>query len=167
MIRAAVITISDSVVQGVREDLSGPALKHRVESLGWEVVAQETAPDERPRIAALLRELADRRGVSLILTAGGTGVAARDVTPEATRDIAGREIPGLAEQMRAEGLKHTPFAILSRGLAVTRGGTLIVNLPGSPKGAIESFDAIAHLIPHVVDLLEGRTEHAAPTPARN
>ena len=167
MIRAAVITISDSVAEGVREDLSGPALKHRIESLGWEVVTQETAPDERPRIAALLRELADRGGVSLILTTGGTGVAMRDVTPEATRDAADREIPGFGEQMRAEGLKYTPFAILSRGIAATRGGTLIINLPGSPKGAIESFDAVAHLIPHVVDLLEGRTGHAAPTPARN
>jgi molybdenum cofactor synthesis domain-containing protein len=103
--------------------------------------------------------LADSGEVAVILTTGGTGVAPRDVTPEATRGVIEREIPGLGELMRAEGLKFTPTAVLSRGLAGVRGQTLIVNLPGSPKGALESFDAIAKLVPHIVDLLEGRTSH--------
>ena len=110
-------------------------------------------------IAAVLGRLADSGEVAVILTTGGTGVALRDVTPEATRGVIEREIPGLGELMRAEGLKFTPTAVLSRGMAGIRGRTLIVNLPGSPKGAVESFDAIAKLVPHIVDLLEGRTSH--------
>lgn len=159
MIRVAVITISDSVVAGTRVDRSGADLRARVESLGWLLRAQETVADERVEIAALLARLADSGRVSVILTTGGTGVALRDVTPEATRDVVEREVPGLAELMRSEGHKVTPFAVLSRAVAGTRGTCLIVNLPGSPKGAVESFDAIAQLIPHVVNLLEGRTGH--------
>ncbi|MGD0437628.1 MAG: MogA/MoaB family molybdenum cofactor biosynthesis protein [Bryobacteraceae bacterium] len=160
MIRAAVITISDSVVAGTREDRSGLKLRERVESLGWVVEAPQVVADERGQIAALLRSLADSGRVSVILTTGGTGVALRDVTPEATRDVLEREVPGLGELMRSEGYKATPFAVLSRAAAGTRGRCLIVNLPGSPKGAVESFDAIAKLVPHIVDLLEGRTGHA-------
>jgi molybdopterin adenylyltransferase len=159
MIRTAVVTISDSVARGTREDRSGPALRQRAEQLGWQVAGIEVVEDDREAIAHLLADLSDRRSVSLILTTGGTGVAQRDVTPEATREVVEREIPGLAELMRAEGRRFTPRAVLSRGIAGTRGRTLIVNLPGSPKGAMESFDAVAELAPHIIDLLEGRTEH--------
>ena len=160
MIRAAVITVSDSVVAGTREDRSGAKLRERAESLGWTVEASELVADEADQIANLLCRWADSGQVSVILTTGGTGVALRDVTPEATRGVLEREIPGMAELMRMEGCKSTPFAVLSRGLAGVRGRCLIVNLPGSPKGAVESLDAIAKLIPHVNDLLEGRTSHA-------
>lgn len=160
MIRAAVVTVSDSAVAGTREDRSGPALRDRAQALGWTVSAMELAPDECDQIAATLRRLADSGEVAVILTTGGTGVALRDVTPEATRSVIEREIPGLGELMRSEGLKFTPKAVLSRALAGVRGRTLIVNVPGSPKGAVQSLDAIASLIPHIVDLLEGRTEHS-------
>ena len=159
MIRVAILTISDGVSRGTREDRSGPKLQERAESLGWTVKGIEVIPDERDQIAKRLKTLADANEVSLILTTGGTGVALRDVTPEATRDVIDREIPGMGEQMRAEGRKATPMAALSRGMAGTRGKVLIVNLPGSPKGAVESLDAISKLVPHVVDLIEGRTEH--------
>lgn len=159
MIRVAIVTVSDSAVAGTREDLSGPALRDRIEALGWRVAAMELVPDEREQIAALLRRLADSGDVAVILTTGGTGVALRDVTPEATRSVIDREVPGLGELMRSEGRKSTPKAVLSRATAGTRARTLIVNVPGSPKGAVESFDAIATLIPHIVDLLEGRTAH--------
>jgi molybdopterin adenylyltransferase len=159
MITVAVVTVSDSAVAGTREDRSGPAIRDRVLALGWVVSAKELVSDESEQIAATLRRLADSGESSVILTTGGTGVALRDITPEATRGVIEREIPGLGELMRAEGLKHTPTAVLSRGMAGLRGRTLIVNLPGSPKGAVQSFDAIAKLIPHIVDLLEGRTNH--------
>ena len=160
MIRVAVVTVSDSAVAGTREDRSGPAVRGRVESFGWTVSGIHLVPDESDQIADTLRRLADSGEVSVVLTTGGTGVALRDVTPEATRGVIEREIPGLGELMRSEGLKFTPKAVLSRALAGVRGRTLIVNLPGSPKGAVESFDAIANLVPHVLDLLEGRTSHA-------
>ena len=158
MIQVAIVTISDSATLGTREDRSGPKLRERVEALGWTVGAQKLVPDESERISNVLIGLASG-GVNLILTTGGTGVAARDVTPEATRAVIDREIPGLSEVMRTEGRKFTPRAVLSRGVCGTRGRTLIVNLPGSPKGAVQSLDAIADLIPHVVDLLAGRTSH--------
>ena len=160
MIGIAIVTVSDSAVAGTRADRSGPMLRERAEALGFTVRAQELVPDERGRIADLLRRLADSAAAPVILTTGGTGVAPRDVTPEATRDVIDREIPGLAELMRSEGRKTTPFASLSRAVAGVRGRSLIVNLPGSPKGAVESFDSIAKLIPHIVDLIEGRTGHA-------
>jgi molybdenum cofactor synthesis domain-containing protein len=164
MITVAVITVSDSVLAGTRQDLSGPAVRERVESYGWTVSAVQLVADESLQIAEAMRNLANSGEVSVVLTTGGTGVALRDVTPEATRSVIEREIPGLGELMRSEGRKFTSKAVLSRALAGVRGRTLIVNLPGSPKGAVESLDAIAKLIPHVVDLLEGRTAHDSDVP---
>lgn len=162
MIRAAVLTISDSAHAGTRDDLSGPAVKRRLEEIGWQVAVLEVLPDENEIIAARLTALADGSRISAIFTTGGTGVAARDVTPEATRSIIEKEIPGLGEVMRAHGRNSTPLAVLSRGIAGTRGKALIVNLPGSPRGALESLDAIVELVPHVVALLCGETEHGVP-----
>jgi molybdenum cofactor synthesis domain-containing protein len=160
MIQVAILTVSDSAANGTREDRSGPKLRERAEELGWVVCNYQIVPDEADEISSVLRRLADSGDVAVILTTGGTGVALRDVTPEATRTVIEREVPGLSEVMRSEGRKITPFAALARGLAGVRGRSLIVNLPGSPKGAVESLDAIVNLIPHVVDLLEGRTAHA-------
>jgi molybdenum cofactor synthesis domain-containing protein len=161
MIRTAVVTVSDSTFAGIREDKSGPALETRLAELGWTIASRHLVPDETAQISSLLSELIHARTVDVILTTGGTGLAQRDVTPEATRAVSNREIPGFGERMRAEGLKSTKFAPLSRSTAFTAGTTLILNLPGSPRGAVESLDAVAALIPHVVDLLHGRTEHKA------
>jgi molybdopterin adenylyltransferase len=161
MIEAAVLTISDSAAGGRRADRSGPAVRDRLEQLGWRVAIVDVLPDEVMGISDRLRALADGGAVSAIFTTGGTGVALRDVTPEATRAVIDREIPGLGELMRARGLRATPMAVLSRAVAGTRGKVLIVNLPGSPKGAVESLDAIVEVVPHVLDLLRGHTEHAA------
>ena len=161
MIKAAVITVSDSVSAGKRTDRSGPAVRERLEELGWSVPVVEVVPDEVDEIGSRLAVLADHGQVAAIFTTGGTGVALRDVTPEATRAILDREIPGLGEMMRARGREATPLAALSRAVAGTRGKVLIVNLPGSPKGALESLDAIVEVVPHVLDLLRGQTEHAA------
>jgi molybdopterin adenylyltransferase len=156
MIRVAILTVSDSCVNGTRQDLSGPALAAAVAELGWIVVETALAPDEIPAILAALEKITS---ADLILTTGGTGVAARDVTPEATLQFSSREISGIGEVMRAEGRKSTKFAALSRGIAVTRGAILVLNLPGSPRGAVESLRAVSDLIPHVIDLIQGRTEH--------
>jgi molybdenum cofactor synthesis domain-containing protein len=160
MINAAVVTISDSVAGGTRADKSGPAVRERLEQLGWKVSVMETIADEVEEISRRLATLADGGQVAAIFTTGGTGLAARDVTPEATRAVLEREIPGFGELMRLRGRESTPLAALSRSTAGTRGRVLIVNLPGSPKGAIESLDAIVELAPHVLDLLQGHTEHA-------
>lgn len=161
MIHAAVLTISDSASAGTRADVSGPALRGRLEQLGWSVTVMEVLPDEAAEISTRLATLADGGQLAAIFTTGGTGVALRDVTPEATRAVIDREIPGLPELMRAKGRQSTPRAVLSRAVAGTRGRVLIVNLPGSPKGAIECLDAIVELVPHVLELLRGQTEHAA------
>jgi molybdopterin adenylyltransferase len=161
MIQAAVLTISDSVHAGTRTDQSGPAVRERLERLGWSVSVLEVLPDECETISKRLAELADGNQVSAIFTTGGTGVAARDVTPEATRAVLDRDIPGLAEQMRGRGRESTPLAILSRGVSGTRGRVLVANLPGSPRGAVESLDAIADVLPHLLELLRGHTSHAA------
>jgi molybdopterin adenylyltransferase len=153
--RVSVLTMSDSVSSGKSVDRSGPAVAARCEELGWKVTFTEVLPDDREAIEAALKRVADAGEADLILTTGGTGLGPRDVTPEATQAAADRLIPGFAEKMRAEGLKKTPRAILSRGVAGIRGTTMIVNLPGSPAGAVDSLNAVADLLPHAIDIVHG------------
>ena len=157
-IRVGILTVSDAGSRGERVDTSGAAVRELMEGTGATVARYAVVPDERNRIASTLREWCDG-GVDLLLTTGGTGLAARDVTPEATLDVAERLAPGIAEAMRAAGMRSTPMAMLSRAVAVVRGSTLIVNLPGSEKGARESLAAIIDVLPHAVQLLRGDTEH--------
>jgi molybdenum cofactor synthesis domain-containing protein len=159
VIRALVLTISDGVHAGTRIDRSGPAVVDRLRARGYEISGVEVLPDERERIAARLREIAAQCQADIVVSTGGTGIAPRDVTPEAVRDAIDRELPGFGEAMRASGRIHTPLASLSRSLAGAVNRSLIVALPGSPKGALESLDAILELVPHVHDLLNGRTTH--------
>jgi molybdopterin adenylyltransferase len=161
-IRVAVLTISDGVHVGTRVDQSGPALVERLRAAGFTVADSEIVPDEREQIAAWLRNVTRSQLADVVFTTGGTGIAPRDVTPEAVRDVIDREVPGFGEVMRQAGQAFTPLASLSRGLAGVSGSTLIVTLPGSPKGALESLGAILELVPHVHDLLNGRTAHEAP-----
>ena len=153
--RVAVLTISDTVSRNEREDLSGPAVVAFCRGLQWEIVTTAQVSDDLERIQKQLCELADSGRLDLILTTGGTGISPRDNAPEATQAIADRVIPGIAEEMRRKGLEKTPTAVLSRAVAVSRGKALILNLPGSPKGATESLEAIAHLLPHAVHVLHG------------
>ncbi len=152
-IRAVVLTISDSGARGKRQDLSGPEVVAALVALKAEIVATEIIPDEREQIASRLRHYADLEQANLIVTTGGTGLAMRDVTPEATRDVIDREAPGLAEVMRAESNKITPLAALSRAVCGTRGRTLIINLPGSVRGARENLAVVVRLLPHAIGLL--------------
>jgi molybdenum cofactor synthesis domain-containing protein len=157
--KAAVLTVSDGVCAGTRVDKSGPALVERLRAAGYTVSDPEVLPDERDQIAAWLRAVTHNHLADVIFTTGGTGVAPRDITPEAVRDVMEREIPGFGELMRQSGRASTPTASLSRGLAGVAGNVLIVTLPGSPRGALESLGAILELVPHVHDLLNGRTAH--------
>lgn len=157
--RAAVLTVSDRSAAGEREDTSGPLVARLLEEAGWEVSERRVVPDEEQAIAAALTELAGN-GIPLILTTGGTGLAPRDVTPDATRSVAEREVPGIAEALRASGLAETPHAMLSRGVAAVRGRTLIVNLPGSPRGAESGVRALAPVLAHAVALIADETSRS-------
>lgn len=153
--RISIATISDSVSSGKSEDRSGPALVARCRELGWRVVATTVLADDRPAIEEFLKMAADSNDADVVLTTGGTGLGPRDVTPEATLAVADRLIPGFAEHMRSEGLRKTSRAILSRAAAGMRRNAIIINLPGSPRGAVESLDAVAELLPHAVAVLHG------------
>jgi molybdopterin adenylyltransferase len=154
---AAVLTISDRSSAGERPDKSGPAVVAALEQAGFRIIASDVLPDERPRIEASLIQLSE--SANLVVTTGGTGLATRDVTPEATRAIADKIVEGMAEMMRAEGRKKTPLAALSRGVCAVRGSALIVNVPGSPTAAVESLTAILPVLTHALELLSGNTEH--------
>jgi molybdopterin adenylyltransferase len=155
---AAVITVSDSCAKGERKDLSGPAVVELLHKSHFKVTAHEVVPDDPIRIQNLLIGLSEN--VPFIMTVGGTGIAPRDVTPEATRAVCDRLLEGVAERIRAEGIKKTPFAALSRGICGVRGQSLILNLPGSPAGAVESLQTVIGLIPHALELLRGNTAHS-------
>ena len=153
--RVAILTISDSVSRGTQKDASGPGLRERCAQLGWEIVSESLLADDPAAIRDLLISLADSAAVDLILTTGGTGIGPRDSTPEATVEACQKLLPGIAELMRAEGRKKNPRAVLSRAVAGVRGRVLVVNLPGSPRGALESLDGIAELLPHALQVLGG------------
>lgn len=154
---AAVLTVSDSSAQGRRQNLSGPAVAKALEQAGFRVLARELVGDDQPEIEVRLMELC--RQAQLVVTTGGTGLAQRDVTPEATRSVSDRIVEGVGERMRSEGARKTPFAVLSRGVCGVRGRSLILNLPGSPAAAAESLAAVIQILPHALELLAGKTEH--------
>jgi molybdopterin adenylyltransferase len=158
MIRARVVTCSDAAARGEREDRSGPAIRELLEKNGCEVDAVVVVADTIEFIATAIVD-GTEAGNQLVVTTGGTGVAPRDVTPEATMKVCDRLVPGFGELMRATSLQKTPMASLSRAQAATRGTALVVNLPGSVSGAVENLQAVLHLIPHAVELLAGKTEH--------
>ena len=161
-ISVGILIISDRSARGERIDKCGPILAELTRAKEWSVVETAVIADEHPGIVSRLKEWCDRgKPLDIILTSGGTGLGPRDVTPEATRAVLDREIPGLSERMRREGEAKTPMAVLSRGVCGQRGKTLVLNLPGSPKGAAESFECIAGLIPHALDIMRG-ADHAPP-----
>jgi molybdopterin adenylyltransferase len=159
LLRAKILVLSDGCAHAQREDRSGPAVQELLVARGWKIVAREVLPDEADQIQQRLEAWTDGGDCDAVFTTGGTGLGPRDVTPEATRAVMEREIPGLAELMRAEGVKKTLRAALSRGVAAVRKRKLIINLPGSERGARESLEVILELLPHVVDLIQGRTGH--------
>jgi len=155
---ASVLTVSDSSARGERTDLSGPAVAEILQKKGFSVAATEIVADERAAIQRSIIALSEKS--RLVVTTGGTGIAERDVTPEATRSICDRLLEGVAERMRYEGAKKTPLAALSRGICGVRGRALILNLPGSPRGATESLESVIDLLPHALALLSGNTKHS-------
>ncbi len=159
---AAILTVSDKGAAGEREDTSGAAIRELLTSIGVEVLRYEVVADELDIVSARLREWADGGEVGLIVTTGGTGLGPRDVTPEATQAVLGYEVPGIAEAMRAEGLRHTPMSMISRAVAGVRNRTLIINLPGSPKGVRENLAVVLPVLQHALELLAGqRSDHGA------
>jgi molybdenum cofactor synthesis domain-containing protein len=154
---AAVLTISDSSFERRRDDASGPAVVRLLESAGFRVVHTSILPDEKDLIAARLIECSEV--ARLVITTGGTGIAPRDVTPEATRSVAERLVDGIPEKMRLDGARNTPLAALSRGICAVRGKALLLNLPGSPGAATESLQAVLEILPHALELLSGNTSH--------
>ncbi|HKT13596.1 MAG TPA: MogA/MoaB family molybdenum cofactor biosynthesis protein [Terriglobia bacterium] len=159
-LRAKILVLSDLATKGEREDRSGPVVRETLESQGWQVTALEVLPDEFGQIRDRLMTWADSEDCDAIFTSGGTGIGPRDVTPEATRSVIETEVVGLSELMRAEGTKSTPMAALSRAIAGVRKRKLIVNLPGSPRGARESIESIMMILPHAIDQIQGRTAHS-------
>lgn len=164
MARVAILTASDKASAGERDDASGPSIARRCRDAGHEVVETLVVPDDVSAISAALARWCDTALADVVITTGGTGLTPRDITPEATRAIAEREVPGIPIALAIEGLKKTPYAALTRGVAVTRGNTLIVNLPGSPKAVEEGMDVLLPLLDHVAQLLAGPLEHSGPTP---
>jgi len=156
--RAHVITVSDGATHGQREDKSGPALVGILYANQYEITGPEIVPDERDRIAAAITRAVDS-GSNLVITTGGTGLGPRDVTPQATASVLDYDVPGLTELMRRTGLESTPMAALTRGVAGVRGQTLVINVPGSPKGAVESLEAVMPVLEHALALLRGDTKH--------
>jgi molybdopterin adenylyltransferase len=154
---AAVLTVSDSSSHGERPDLSGPAVAEALKKRNFQVVVTKIVPDDRIQIEDALMRLTEK--ARLVVSTGGTGIAARDVTPEATRSVCERLVEGVGERMRLEGARNTPFAALGRGVCGVRGHSLILNVPGSPKGAVESLEAVIEIIPHALQLLMGDTKH--------
>jgi molybdopterin adenylyltransferase len=159
--RVKILVLSDAASRGEREDRTGPGIRQLLEGEGWRVVAVEILPDEAAEISERLVAWTDADDCDVVFTAGGTGLGPRDVTPEATRAVSEKEVPGLAEVMRLEGMKKTRLAALSRGTVGVRRGRLIINLPGSVRGARETVMAIMDLLPHAIDLVQGKTEHPA------
>jgi molybdopterin adenylyltransferase len=164
--RVGILTVSDGCARGEREDRSGAAIAAWAAERGYEIAAREVVPDEAVRIVSALESWSDELGLDLVLTTGGTGLAPRDVTPEATRSVLDREAPGIAEEIRRRGLPATPYATLSRGLAGLRGATLVVNLPGSTGGVRDGLEVLGPLVEHAVRLARGESTTHTPAGGR-